>query len=118
MSKHKGVYVTPSHTKKVFANKKRPCKGFSGRVTLLFSIMMVPAIEDMDSAPTKPTTEETTPEEHVSTPSYDPPPSEESQAVGKEKEVKNFRAKKVKKEVTLVNETQEMIDDNMMFDTG
>ncbi|GJU20706.1 hypothetical protein Tco_1154048 [Tanacetum coccineum] len=54
---------------------------------------------------------------------------EESQAVGKEKEVKNFRAKKVKKgrkikdldadaEVTLVNETQEMIDDNMMFDTG
>ncbi|GJX92796.1 hypothetical protein Tco_0347382 [Tanacetum coccineum] len=30
-----------------------------------------------DSAPTKPTTEETTPKEHVSTPSYDPPPSGE-----------------------------------------
>ncbi|GKF53279.1 hypothetical protein Tco_0160189, partial [Tanacetum coccineum] len=28
-----------------------------------------------DSAPTEPTTEETTPEEHISTPSYDPPPS-------------------------------------------
>ncbi|GJT57259.1 putative ribonuclease H-like domain-containing protein [Tanacetum coccineum] len=70
MSKHKGVYVTPSHTKKVFANMKRPCKGFSGRVTPLFSIMMVQATEDME-----PTTEKTTPEEHVSTPSYDPPSS-------------------------------------------
>ncbi|GJY40136.1 hypothetical protein Tco_0427406 [Tanacetum coccineum] len=41
MSKHKGVYVIPSHTKKVFANMKRPCKGFSGRVTPLFFTMMV-----------------------------------------------------------------------------
>ncbi|GJV76001.1 hypothetical protein Tco_1507585 [Tanacetum coccineum] len=72
MSKYKGVYVTPSHTKKVFANMKRPCKGFSGRVTPLFSTMMVQATEDME-----PTTEETTPEEHVSTPSYDPPLSGE-----------------------------------------
>ncbi|GKB59545.1 hypothetical protein Tco_0915731 [Tanacetum coccineum] len=31
-----------------------------------------------DSAPTEPTTEETTPEEHVFTPSYDPPPSGEN----------------------------------------
>ncbi|GKC50765.1 hypothetical protein Tco_1073510 [Tanacetum coccineum] len=112
MLKHKGVYVTPSRTKKVFANMKRPCKGFSGRVTPLFSKMMVQATEDMgadsatptdshsipiitqpssskpqkkksrrkqrkDSALTEPTTEETTPEEHVSTPSYDPPPSGE-----------------------------------------
>ncbi|GJZ38028.1 hypothetical protein Tco_0584219 [Tanacetum coccineum] len=112
MSKHKGVYVTPSHTKKVFANMKRPCKDFSRRVTPLLSTMMVQYTEDMvagsatptdshsttiitqpssskpqkkksirkqrkDSAPTEPTTEETTPEEHVSTPSYDPPPSGE-----------------------------------------
>ncbi|GJX52734.1 hypothetical protein Tco_0281103 [Tanacetum coccineum] len=69
MSKHKGVYVTPSHTKKVFANMKRPCKGFSGRVTPLFSTMMVQATEDME-----PITEETILEEHVSTPFYDPPP--------------------------------------------
>ncbi|GKB19715.1 hypothetical protein Tco_0853638 [Tanacetum coccineum] len=109
---HKGVYVTPSHTKKVFVNMKRPCKGFSGRVTSLFSTMMVQATEDMgvdsatptnsyyipiitqplsskpqnkksrrkqrqDSAPTKPTTEEPTLEEHVSTPSYDPTQSGE-----------------------------------------
>ncbi|GJZ16582.1 putative ribonuclease H-like domain-containing protein [Tanacetum coccineum] len=112
MSKHKEVYVTPSHTKKVFSNMKRPCKGFSGRITPLFSTMMVQATEDMgadsatptdshstpiitqpssskpqkkksrrkqrkDSAPIEPTTKETTPEEHVSTPSYDPPPSGE-----------------------------------------
>ncbi|GJZ43252.1 hypothetical protein Tco_0590507 [Tanacetum coccineum] len=36
MSKHKGIYVTPSHTKKIFANVKREGKGFSGRITPLF----------------------------------------------------------------------------------
>ncbi|GJR96760.1 hypothetical protein Tco_0268934 [Tanacetum coccineum] len=198
MSKHKGVYVTPSHTKKVFANMKRPCKGFSRRVTPLFFTMMVQDTEDMgadsatpidshstpiitqpssskpqkkksrkkqrkDSALIERTTEETTHEEHVSTPSYDPLPSgedrvqldeltKESQEIGKEKEVKTFKAKKVKKgwflcrvessndaslgahedaskqgmkikdlnadaKVTLVNGTQEMNDDNLMFDT-
>ncbi|GJU36134.1 hypothetical protein Tco_1184488 [Tanacetum coccineum] len=52
MTKHKEVYVTPSHTKKVFANMKRPGKGFSGRIPPLFQIMMVQAPEDMgeDSA--------------------------------------------------------------------
>ncbi|GJU03624.1 hypothetical protein Tco_1113962 [Tanacetum coccineum] len=66
MTRHKGVYVTPSYTKKVFANMKRPCKGFSGRVTSLFSTMMVQAIEDMEPV---------TDEAHVSTPSYDLPQS-------------------------------------------
>ncbi|GKD40236.1 hypothetical protein Tco_1260443 [Tanacetum coccineum] len=48
----KGIYVSPSHTKKVFANMKRPGKGFSGKVTPLFQTMMVQAPEDMgeDSA--------------------------------------------------------------------
>ncbi|GJW49400.1 hypothetical protein Tco_0090751 [Tanacetum coccineum] len=77
MSKHKGVYATPSYTKKVFANMKRPCKAFSGRVTPLFSTMMVQATEDMgadsDSGPIEPVTDEA----HVSTPSYDPPQSGE-----------------------------------------
>nr|GEW84593.1 hypothetical protein [Tanacetum cinerariifolium] len=36
MFKHKEIYVTPSHTKKVFANIKRQGKDFSGRVTPLF----------------------------------------------------------------------------------
>ncbi|GKC17276.1 hypothetical protein Tco_1014058 [Tanacetum coccineum] len=112
MTKHKGIYVTPSHTKKVFANMKRPGKGFSGKVTPLFQTMMVQAPEDMgedsaaptdshstpiitqpssskpqkkqsrrkqrkDSGPTEPIPDEATNEEHVSTPSYDPPQSGE-----------------------------------------
>ncbi|GKD89060.1 hypothetical protein Tco_1364567, partial [Tanacetum coccineum] len=47
MPKYKGVYVTPSHTKKVFANMKRPRKGFSGKVAPLFATMMVQATKDM-----------------------------------------------------------------------
>ncbi|GKE83779.1 hypothetical protein Tco_1557521, partial [Tanacetum coccineum] len=41
MSKHKKIYVTPSHTKKVFANMKRRGKEFSGRDTPLFPTMIV-----------------------------------------------------------------------------
>ncbi|GJR58686.1 hypothetical protein Tco_1500848 [Tanacetum coccineum] len=61
MSKHKGVYVTPSYTKKVFANMKRPCKGFSGRVTPLFFTMMVQATEDMVADSATPTDSHSTP---------------------------------------------------------
>ncbi|GKE55880.1 hypothetical protein Tco_1495065 [Tanacetum coccineum] len=52
MTKQKEVYVTPSHTKNVFANMKRLGKGFSGRVTPLFPTMMIQASKDMgeDSA--------------------------------------------------------------------
>ncbi|GJZ88855.1 hypothetical protein Tco_0660637 [Tanacetum coccineum] len=227
MSKNKGFYVTPSHTKKVFANMKRPCKGFSERVTPLFFTMMVQATEDMgadsatptnshstpiitqpsslkpqkkksrrkqrkDSAPTEPTTEETTHKEHVSTPSYDLPQSGEDslqlsefinlctslqekvldlekakiaqakeiaslknrvkqlekrrksrpsglirlRKIGSSRRVESFndsslgaqedaskQGRKIEDldadaEVTLVNKTQEMNDDNLMFDTG
>ncbi|GJT57402.1 hypothetical protein Tco_0992456 [Tanacetum coccineum] len=72
VTKHKGIYVTPSHTKKVFANMKRPGKGFSGKVTPLFQTMMVQAPEDMEPIPN-----EATNAEHVSMPSYDPPQSGE-----------------------------------------
>ncbi|GJR25924.1 hypothetical protein Tco_1102156 [Tanacetum coccineum] len=68
MTKHKGIYVTPSHTKKVFDNMKRLGKGFSGKVTHLFQTMMVQAPKDMEPIP-----DEATNEEHVFTPSYDPP---------------------------------------------
>ncbi|GJW54442.1 hypothetical protein Tco_0098527 [Tanacetum coccineum] len=47
MSKHKKIYVTPSHTKKVFANMKRQGKDFSGRDTPLFPTMIVPAQEQV-----------------------------------------------------------------------
>ncbi|GJV77633.1 hypothetical protein Tco_1509217 [Tanacetum coccineum] len=47
MTKHKEIYVTPSHTNKVFANMKRGGKGFSRRVTPLFQTMMVQALEEL-----------------------------------------------------------------------
>ncbi|GJT63623.1 putative ribonuclease H-like domain-containing protein [Tanacetum coccineum] len=83
MSKHKEIYVTPSHTKNIFTNMKREGKGFSGRITPLFQTMMVQAPEELrrkqrkDNGPTKPITDEATNEGHVSTPSYDPSQSGE-----------------------------------------
>ncbi|GJW72801.1 hypothetical protein Tco_0132171 [Tanacetum coccineum] len=41
MQSHKRIYVTPSHTKKIFRNMKRVGKGFSGRETPLFPTMVV-----------------------------------------------------------------------------
>nr|GEW62496.1 hypothetical protein [Tanacetum cinerariifolium] len=40
MLKHKNIYVTPSHTKKIFANMKRQGKDFSGKVMPLFETLM------------------------------------------------------------------------------
>ncbi|GKD66995.1 hypothetical protein Tco_1309103, partial [Tanacetum coccineum] len=195
MTRHKEVYVTPSHTKKVFANIKRSRKGFSRRVTPLFPTMMILALEDMgkdlsdpsdshstpiisqpssskpqkkksmrkqrkDSGPTKPITDEA----HVSTPSYDPPQSgEDTKEIGslkkrvkqleKRRKLRTLGLKRLRKigstsrvessndvslgdqedaskqgrkiedldadaEVTLVDETQEMNNDYLMFNTG
>nr|GEW50198.1 copia protein [Tanacetum cinerariifolium] len=47
MSNHNRIYVTPSHTKKIFGNMKRVGKDFSGRVTPLFPTMMVQAQEEI-----------------------------------------------------------------------
>ncbi|GJU56637.1 hypothetical protein Tco_1234403, partial [Tanacetum coccineum] len=44
------IYVTPSHTKKIFRNMKRVGKGFSGRVTPLFPTMVVHNQEEMGEA--------------------------------------------------------------------
>ncbi|GJW57791.1 hypothetical protein Tco_0104522 [Tanacetum coccineum] len=83
MSKHKGIYVTLSHTKNIFANMKREGKGFSMRITPLFQTIMVQAPEDMgedlrkDSGPTEPIPDEATNEEPISTPSCDLPQSGE-----------------------------------------
>ncbi|GJX00208.1 hypothetical protein Tco_0184121 [Tanacetum coccineum] len=227
MSRHKGIYVIPSHTKKVFANMKRPGKGFSGKVTPLFETMMVQATEDMgedsaaptdshstpihtqpssskpqkkksrrkqrkDSGPTEPILDEAINEEHVATPSCDPPQSGEDRmqltelmdlctqlqsrvlalettksnqaleieslkrrvkSLEKRRKSRTPGFKRLRKvgsasrvessndvslgaqedaskqgrkiadldadaEVTLVDETQEMNDDNLMFDTG
>ncbi|GJY51819.1 hypothetical protein Tco_0442666 [Tanacetum coccineum] len=46
MSSHKRIYVTPSHTNKIFGNMKRIGKGFSGNTTPLFPTMMVQAQQE------------------------------------------------------------------------
>nr|GEV74125.1 hypothetical protein [Tanacetum cinerariifolium] len=47
MLKHKEIYVTLSHTKKIFANIKRQGKDFSGKIIPLFKTMIVQPQEDM-----------------------------------------------------------------------
>ncbi|GJX36673.1 hypothetical protein Tco_0248230 [Tanacetum coccineum] len=51
VSNHKRIYVTPSHTKKIFRNIRRVGKGFSGRETPLFPTMMVQAQQEQDEEP-------------------------------------------------------------------
>ncbi|GKE09441.1 hypothetical protein Tco_1412992 [Tanacetum coccineum] len=187
MTKHKRIYVTPSHTKKVFANMKRPGKGFSGKVTPLFQTIMVQAPkyigEDSyaptdshstpivtqpssskpqkkqsrrkqrnDNGPTEPIPDEATNEEPISTPSYDPPQSGEDRLqltelmnlctklqqqvldleeakTAQAKEIANLKKRKdaskqgrkiadldADEEVTLIDETQEINDEEMLFD--
>ncbi|GJR72527.1 hypothetical protein Tco_0084892 [Tanacetum coccineum] len=167
MSRHKGIYVIPSHTKKVLANMKRLGKGFSGKVTPLFETLMVQDIEDMgedspaptdshstpihtqlssskpqkkksrrkqrkDSGPTEPIPDEATNEEQLATPSCDPPQSETTKSnqaleIERLKRIVKSLEKRRKSRTpgrmhpnrggTLVDETQEMNDDNLMFDT-
>ncbi|GKC52775.1 hypothetical protein Tco_1075520 [Tanacetum coccineum] len=61
MSHHKKIFVTPSHTKKIFANMKREGKGFSGTITPLFQTMMVQAQEEMGEGSANPTDPHHTP---------------------------------------------------------
>ncbi|GJR24377.1 hypothetical protein Tco_0972904 [Tanacetum coccineum] len=51
MSTHDEIFVTTSHTKKVFGNMKRVGKGFSREVTSLFPNMLVQAQEEMGEEP-------------------------------------------------------------------
>ncbi|GJU58609.1 putative ribonuclease H-like domain-containing protein [Tanacetum coccineum] len=74
MSTHDEIYVTPSHTKKVFGNMKKDRKGFSGNITPLFPTMMVQAQEEMGE---EPIADEDANEENVPTHSNDPLPSGE-----------------------------------------
>ncbi|GJR72673.1 hypothetical protein Tco_0085038 [Tanacetum coccineum] len=144
MSRHKGISVIPSYTKKVFANMKRPGKGFSGKITPLFETMMVQATEDIESI-----LDEAINEEHVATPSCDPPQSvlalettKSNQALEIEslkRRVKSMEKRRKSRTpgfkrlrkvgsvsrvessndvMTLVDETQEMNDDNLIFDTS
>ncbi|GJV23361.1 putative ribonuclease H-like domain-containing protein [Tanacetum coccineum] len=61
MSNHKRIYVTPSHTKKIFGNMRRVGKGFSRRETSLFQTMMVQDQEEMGKGSEMPTDPHHTP---------------------------------------------------------
>ncbi|GKB33642.1 hypothetical protein Tco_0873043 [Tanacetum coccineum] len=61
MSSHKRIYVTPSHTKKIFGNMKRVGKGFSGRETPLFPTMVVQNQANMGEGSAIPTDPHLTP---------------------------------------------------------
>ncbi|GJX03747.1 hypothetical protein Tco_0189663 [Tanacetum coccineum] len=61
ISNHKRINVTPSHTKKIFANMKREGKGFSGVVMPLFPTMMVQAHEEIGEGSEIPTNPHHTP---------------------------------------------------------
>nr|GEZ24467.1 hypothetical protein [Tanacetum cinerariifolium] len=74
---HKGIFVNPSLTKKVFANMKRVGTEFSGAVTPLFGTMMVQALEEVANDGTEVSPTEKNTKEHVLTPSNDPLPSGE-----------------------------------------
>ncbi|GJT05716.1 putative ribonuclease H-like domain-containing protein [Tanacetum coccineum] len=56
-----GIYIAPSHTKKIFGNMRRIGKGFSGRVTPLFLTMVVHNQEEMGEGSTMPTDPHHTP---------------------------------------------------------
>ncbi|GKB63092.1 putative ribonuclease H-like domain-containing protein, partial [Tanacetum coccineum] len=70
MSNHDEIFVTPSHTKKVFGNMKRVRKGFSEDMTLYFQPVGSRSKEEMV---TEPIADEAANEENVPTQSNDPP---------------------------------------------
>ncbi|GJZ74511.1 hypothetical protein Tco_0638976, partial [Tanacetum coccineum] len=61
MSSHNRIYVTPSHTKKIFGNMRRIGKGFSGRKTPLFQIMVVQEQAEIGEGSANPTDPHHTP---------------------------------------------------------
>ncbi|GKE28463.1 hypothetical protein Tco_1443847 [Tanacetum coccineum] len=61
MINHNIIYFAPSHTKKVFDNMKRQGKEYSGRVTPLFSTMMVQAQQKQGEGSDMPTDPHHTP---------------------------------------------------------
>ncbi|GJU54259.1 putative ribonuclease H-like domain-containing protein [Tanacetum coccineum] len=61
MSSHKRIYVTPSHTKNIFAYMRRQGKYFSRRETPLFPTMVVQAQEEMGEGSEVPTDPHYTP---------------------------------------------------------
>nr|GFB76027.1 hypothetical protein [Tanacetum cinerariifolium] len=86
MSHHKKIFVSPSLTKKVFANMKRERKGFSRIFTPLFATMMVQAPEDIGKGSKVPTDTHHTP--IVTKPSSSQPQKKQKSRKKQRKETK------------------------------
>nr|GEU83454.1 ribonuclease H-like domain-containing protein [Tanacetum cinerariifolium] len=97
MLKHKEINVTPSHTKKIFANIKRQGKDFSGKVTPLFETIMVQPQEDMGENSKIPTDSHRTPT--VTQPSTSSQPQQKQ------------KSKKSKKRITKVPQLSDSTHD-------
>nr|GEV82357.1 hypothetical protein [Tanacetum cinerariifolium] len=96
------IFVTPSHTNKIFANMKRKRKDFSGKVTPLFEIMMVQPQEDRGKDSKIPIDSHHTPNV--------PQPSTSFQPQQKQK------SKKSKKKITEGRSDQDMFDTSILDD--
>ncbi|GJX98573.1 hypothetical protein Tco_0355592 [Tanacetum coccineum] len=121
MSHHKMIFVTPSHTKKVFGNIKREGKGFSGRVTPLFQIMMVQPQEEMGEVLALETTK-TNQALEIDSLIRRVKKLEKKASKRTHKLKRLYKGRKIADidadaEVTLIDETQGRNDD-LVFDTG
>ncbi|GJV17427.1 hypothetical protein Tco_1362750 [Tanacetum coccineum] len=139
MSQHKKIFVNPFHTKKVFANIKRAGKDFSGRITPLFDTMMVQSSEEVaKDAQAKEITDLRKRVQRLERKkksrttclrrlkkvgmSRRVESSKDQESLGDHedasKQGRSIEDIDADAEVTLVNETQERQDDDLMFDTG
>ncbi|GJV84321.1 hypothetical protein Tco_1524219, partial [Tanacetum coccineum] len=147
MSKHKNIYVTPSYTKKIFANMKRQGKDFSGKDIPLFPTMIVPAQEqvepmaddneNVESVPNDPLlscedrlklnelmelyttlSQRVLDLENTNTSSATKITKLKERVKKLERRNKKITDIDADEEVTLIDETQEKNDDNLMFDIG
>ncbi|GJT32945.1 hypothetical protein Tco_0923364 [Tanacetum coccineum] len=126
MSSHKRIYVTPSHTKKIFANMRRQGKDFSRRETPLFPTMVVQAQEEMGEGSAMPTDPHHTP--IITQPSSSQPQRKQKSRRPKEKDTQvpqssvpsdptNVADEAVNEEpkIILVDETRGRYGDEDMF---
>ncbi|GJT91085.1 putative ribonuclease H-like domain-containing protein [Tanacetum coccineum] len=116
MAKHKGIYVTPSHTKKVFANMKRQGKDFSGNVTPLFATMLVQPQQDKGEGSTTPTDSHPTPIISLHLPMIHCLVSSDDECLGVEEDASKQR-RNIDKDAE-GDETEGRSDDTEMFDTN
>ncbi|GKD70742.1 hypothetical protein Tco_1324832 [Tanacetum coccineum] len=127
ISKHKGIYVTPSHTKKVFANIKRPGKGFSDSAAATDSYP-TPIITQLSSSKPQKKQSRRKQRKGIEIPSSSGEPiadevDTEENRLQRLLKHRKFQGRKIADldadaEVTLIDETQGRNDEDLMFDIG